>query len=101
VSGPKEDDMSGISAHGLLVNISPTTARSTFKVNKRVVSGDISEENLLTAHPVHLSGATNELPSPSEDDASSTTLRKGLSVLLSRPELRVIFSESGRKCSYF
>lgn len=80
VSGPKEDDMTGVSAQGLLVNISPTTARSTFKLRQSSVAGDNAVETVLAAHPVELSGSQNELRAPGSEEALSRRVRKGLSV---------------------
>lgn len=53
IIGPKEDDISGVSAHGELVNIDPTSARQTFFAPSG--AADSALENSLSAHPLELS----------------------------------------------
>ena len=59
LSGPEEDDTSGLSGTGLLVNIEPTTAQSTFHVKKGAVNG---VQTVVGSHPLRL---TNKMLSGS------------------------------------
>ena len=107
IIGPKEDDISGVSAHGEIVNIAPTSARHTFYAAND--AADSALDNSLSAHPLELSRRSLSgdlvLPPP-EPTYMSRHVKKTLGVrgcvrLANRAYLGRAVSKHDEHCSSF
>ena len=68
--GPKEDDTSGMTATGMLANIQPTTAESTYSVKSKIQFDDA--KHTVDSYPLRLTNRNlsgdlqlDEVPVPS------------------------------------
>lgn len=76
--GPEEDDTSGLSGSGMLVNIEPTTAQSTFHVKKGAENGI---DDAVGSHPLLLTNRNLSGDLQIEEErARSSTMSKTLNV---------------------